>query len=186
MEKEIEVFDFVLKEQKKRNIENGMINIDQSKPFEHVILGKMEMEKRKENNKDRRIFDEQRERLLYSRDKNQDNVNRIKKITIYVAGIALIATTAFSLKKYSDYINQPVKIAVREMASDSGLYSTSDIPHVDGTMTDEELIELIKKNDLTQEQILQEMKKFSKSQDIESEFLEERLTEENPEIFRTY
>lgn len=190
MEKEIEILDFVLKEQARRKIETGMINSDQGKLDEYDALTKMELARRKNNNQDRSIFNEQRilkdEERNRKQEKRDAEVKKQRKIIIYVSTITVLALGTFSLKKYSDYINQPVKVAVREMASDVGLYSTTDVDHVDGTMTDEELLEFIKKNNLNREQILKEIDNFSRKQDIDKEFFNEKIQAENSEIFKTY
>lgn len=181
-EKEIQIMNFVLEEQRKRTIERGQINSDQNKPIDYDILQKAELERRKQRHSDekRRIFSELANNEQLDNIKNKYN---LKQMAIY-AGVSLVAIAAIVLiKKGIDYNNKPINKVVRELAADSGLYETDNGKKISGNMTEEELLRYKEEHNLTDEELVEALAKFAHQSGYEPDLLLQKIYETNPEVF---
>jgi len=169
MEKEIQIMDFVIKEQNKRNIEKGLINNSQIDEFNHRVLTEVEMQ-----NRNRVSFNEIKES---SHKKNTHNFKGYLKLAVLVG-------MTFVLVKTVKYENQPIRVVVNELTSDSGLNLTDDGRTINGKMTQEELANYAISNGLSIEQIEEELEKYSKKQNLNYEFVEEEVEKDNEELFK--
>lgn len=182
MEKEIEILDFVLKDQVKRNIEKGMINSNQIDPLNNKILGEVELKKRTQKNDNRDIFHElDSTNRVYKQNIRKEQQQKKSLIKVY-SGIA-ITTFALIVGGAVKYENSPIKITVREMASDGGVYLTDNGKKYDGKMTQEELVEYAIENRLTMEQLDKEIEKFCNKESLDEETVRESMEETNEEVF---
>ena len=169
MEKEIQIMEFVIKEQNKRNIEKGLINSSQIDEFNHRVLTEVEMQ-----NRNRVSFNEIKE---VSHKKNTCNFKGYLKLAVLVG-------MTFVLVKTVKYENQPIRVVVNELTSDSGLNLTDDGRTISGKMTQEELANYAISNGLTIEQIEVELEKYSKKQNLNYEFVEKEVEKDNEELFK--
>lgn len=165
MNKEIEIMDFVLKEQAKRNI-----NSNARDELNKEILGRAELK-----NRNIAHFNE----VLIP--KRKSNFKGYAKL-----GAIMVTSTilAFALFKSNQYENRPIKIAVNELLSDAGLNRTDNARKIDGKMTQEELTNYAIENGLSIEQIEAELNKFSKKNKLDYEFVQEKVEENNQGLFR--
>lgn len=169
MEKEIEIMNFVIEAQNKRNIEKGLINNSQIDEFNHKVLTEVEMQKR-----NKASF-------------NEINDFPCKKVTHKFKGyakIAILVGMTFALIKVCKYENQPIRIVINELTSDSGFNLTDDGRTIDGKMTQEELANYAISNGLSIEQIEEELVKYSRKQNLSYEFVEEEVEKDNEELFK--
>ena len=166
MNKEIEIMDFVLKEQAKRNINNNARD-----ELNKEILGRAEL-------KNRNIAHFNEVRMPQPRKTNFKGYAKL--------GAIMVTSTilAFALFKSNQYENRPIKIAVNELLSDAGLNRTDNARKIDGKMTQEELTNYAIENELSIEQIEAELSKFSKKNGLDYEFVQEKVEENNQGLFR--
>lgn len=182
MEKEIEILDFVIKEQNKRNIEKGMINSNQVDPLNNKILEQVELQKRSVKNNNINIFHELDETNRVHEENIKEQKKQNKNIVKVYAGIVLasIVLVTSAIK----YENKPIRVTVREMAADSGLYLTDDGRKINGKMTQEELVDYAIKHNLTMEQLDAEITKFCNKEWLAEDVVREKMEETNPEVFK--
>ena len=181
-QKEIEIMPFMVKATKEQD--QKMVNTSQRDPLNNEILGKGELYLRKNNNdpEKRRIFDEVDNRVYHNTSTPKKNLN-IKSISkVALATLGLVGLVA--LCKESSYENKPIKIVTMEMASDSGVALTDNGRKIDGKMTQEELVNYAIEHELTIEQIEEEIANYSKKEMLNKEFVQEKMEEDNPEIFK--
>lgn len=165
MSKEIEIMDFVLKEQAKRNV-----NSNARDELNKEILGNVELQ-----NRNIVKFNE------VKMPKRKSNFKGYAKLGTFIASSTIMA---FALVKNFQYENRPIKIAVNELISDAGFNKTDDGRTIDGKMTQEELANYAIENGLSIEQIENELNKFSKKNKIDYDFVQEKVEESNQGLFR--
>lgn len=165
MEKEVEIVDFVLKEQAKRNI-----NSSARDELNKEILGKVELQKRNIAH-----FNEVRN------PNKKSNFKGYAKLGAIMAA-SLISTIA--LVKQIKYENQPIRITVNELVTDAGLELTDNGKKISGKMTQEELVDYAIKNELSIEQIEEELNKYSRKNHLDYDFVQEKVEENNQGLFR--
>lgn len=166
MEKEIEIMDFVLKEQAKRNI-----NSSSRDELNKEILGKVELQKRNVAQ-----FNEVR----MPNNKKSNFKGYAKLGAIMTASLI----SAITLVKYIKYENQPIRVTVNELVSDAGFELTDNGKVISGKMTQEELVEYAIKNELSIEQIEEELSKYSEKRNLDYDFVQEKVEENNRGLFR--
>lgn len=179
MEKEIEILDFVIKEQNKRNIERGIVNSNQVDTFNNSVLGQVELMKRKKSNEIFHELDEKNKQY-------EESIKTNSKFKKFIGGALLLSTISISLYAGAKYENRPVRVVVKEMASDSNLFMTDNGKKSIGTMTPEELVQYSIENKLTIEQIEKEIEKFCKQEMLNKDFAQEKMEETNPGVFRRF
>lgn len=182
MEKEIEIMNFVTREQNKK-----MINNDQNKPLDYEILGQMELDRRKQNNPNREIFNEYvaRDRKINIDKMKKEKMLRLKirKIHIYAGIIAMGIGAVVAIKKFSNYQNRPIKIVINELSSDSKLNLSENGKTSTGNMTRDELVDYIIDHNLTENEINNAIDDFVSQEKLDSEFVQNKMQESNPEVF---
>lgn len=166
MNKEIEIMDFVLKEQAKRNI-----NSNARDELNKEILGKVELQ-------NRNIAHFNEVRMPQPR---KTNFKGYAKLGAVIVTSAILAVT---LVKSNQYEKKPVKVVVNELVSDAGFNQTDNGKKIDGKMTQEELANYAIENELSIEQIEAELSKFSKKNGLDYEFVQEKVEENNQGLFR--
>lgn len=165
MEKEIEIMDFVLKEQAKRNINSSARN-----ELNKEILGKVELQ-----NRNIAHFNEVR---------NPNKKSSFKGYTKLGAIMAASLISTIVLVKQIKYENQPIRVIVNELVTDAGFEETDNGKTISGKMTQEELVEYAIKNELSIEQIEEELNKYSKQNRLDYDFVQEKVEENNQGLFR--
>lgn len=169
MEKEIEIMDFVIRVQNKRNIEKGIVNNSQIDKFNHNVLTQAEM-----NNRNIAHFNEIQDRKSSKRPFNFKGYIKL----------ALLGLTTLALVKLCQYENRPIKIVVNEITADSGFNLTDNGKKVTGNMTQEELANYAIENNLTIEQIEEELNKFSSRENFDYDLVLDEVKEDNEELFK--
>lgn len=169
MNKEIEIMDFVIKDQNRRNIEKGLVNSSQVDKFNYDVLTQVEM-----SNRNVAHFNEIKERQVTRKTFNFKGY----------AKLALLGVTTFALVKLYKFETQPIKIVTNEITADSGFSLTDNGKTITGNMTQEELANYAIENNLTIEQIEEQLSKFSNRENLDYDYVLEEVKEDNEELFK--
>lgn len=134
------------------------------------------------------IFDEVRikERQMA---REQENIKRVKfqKFKRYTALTILVLAGSFALKKQIDYTNKPINIVTHDILANEGLLETDNGKTIESKQfsKDEELelYNYIINNNLTNEQVLDNIEKRCKKENIDYNIALNQMKTDYPGLF---
>jgi len=104
--------------------------------------------------------------------------------TSFIKKLALLGLTTIALVKLYKFETQPIKIVTNEITADSGFILTDNGKTITGNMTQEELANYAIENNLTIEQIEEQLSKFSNRENLDYDYVLEEVKEDNEELFK--
>lgn len=134
------------------------------------------------------IFDEvrQKERLV-NRKKNNEKRIRIQKFKRYTALTILLLAGTFALKKEIDKQVKPINIVAHDILANENLLKTDNGKNIEPKKFQEyqkqELYSYIIKNDLTNKEVVDNIKNYCEKEGISYDFALEQVKEDYPGLF---
>lgn len=131
-------------------------------------------------------LDEETDRKIYNEKRERRNKKNIRNIQIRKTAFAVIAGSVIligGIESVHKYESKPIRVVTTELMTDAGFKRTGDGRRIDDKMTEQELVDYIKANNLQESEIRTSLTKDLKHEGIDYNFGMDKIEKANPDVF---
>lgn len=131
-------------------------------------------------------LDEETDRKIYNEKRERRNKKNIRNIRIRKTAFAVIAGSVIligGIEAVHKYESKPIRVVTTELMTDAGFKRTGDGRRIDDKMTEQELVDYIKANNLQESEIRTSLTKDLKYEGIDYNFGMDKIEKANPDVF---